>query len=79
MLRIVFRSMAISVGSGILAGLVLTVALNKVLASWATESSSDPLLLLAAAFVLTATAGLACVLRARRAAGLDPMQAIRYE
>lgn len=78
-LSIVIRSMAISVGSGILAGLVLTVALSKVLASWATESSRDPLLLLAAAFVLTATAGFACVLPARRAAGLDPMQAIRYE
>ena len=78
-LRIVFRSMVISVGSGILAGLVLTLALNKVLATWAAESSRDPLLLLAAAFALAATAALACTLPARRAAALDPMKAIRYE
>jgi putative ABC transport system permease protein len=78
-LRIVFRSMVISVGLGILAGLVLTLALNKVLATWAAESSRDPLLLLAAAFALAATAALACTLPARRAAALDPMKAIRYE
>jgi ABC-type antimicrobial peptide transport system permease subunit len=78
-LRIVFRSMMVSVGIGIAAGLVFTVALNKVLASWAAESSRDPLLLLAAAFVLATTAGVACMLPAKRAAGLDPMKAIRYE
>jgi predicted permease len=78
-LRIVFRSMVISVGLGILAGLALTLALNKVLATWAAESSRDPLLLLAASFALAATAALACTLPARRAAALDPMKAIRYE
>jgi len=78
-LRIVFRSMVISVGLGILAGLALTLALNKVLATWAAESSRDPLLLLAACFALAATAALACTLPARRAAALDPMKAIRYE
>jgi predicted permease len=78
-LRIVFRSMLISVGSGIVAGLILTLALNRVLAAWAAESSRDPLMLLAAAFALASTAGLACMLPARRAAGLDPMKAIRYE
>ena len=47
-LGIVFRSTVMSVGVGILAGVVLTVALNKVMASWAKESSRDPLLLFAA-------------------------------
>ena len=74
----VFRSMAISVGAGIAAGLILTLALNKVLAAWAAESSRDPLLLFAAAFVLGLVALLACTVPARRAAGLDPMKAIRY-
>jgi putative ABC transport system permease protein len=78
-LSMVFRSMLISVGSGIFAGLGLTLALNKVLASWAAESSRDPLLLLAASFVLAMTAALASMLPAQRAAGLDPMKAIRYE
>ena len=78
-LAIVFRSMAMSVGAGIAAGLILTLALNKVLAAWAAESSRDPLLLFAAAFVLGLVALLACTVPARRAAGLDPMKAIRYE
>jgi putative ABC transport system permease protein len=79
LLKIVFRSMVASVGSGILAGVLLTLALNKVMASWAAESSRDPLLLLASAFALAVVASLACTLPARRAAGVDPMIAIRYE
>ncbi len=78
-LGIVFRSMIASVGGGIVAGGVLTLALNKVLASWDAESARDPLLLLAAAVSLALVAGFACALPARRAAGLDPMTAIRYE
>ena len=78
-LSIVFHSMLLSVGSGILAGLALTLALNRVLASWDAESSRDPLLLLAATVVLAGTAVFACMLPAQRAAGLDPMKAIRYE
>jgi ABC-type antimicrobial peptide transport system permease subunit len=34
-LRIVFNSTVVSVGSGILAGVILTLAMNKVMASWA--------------------------------------------
>ena len=78
-LRIVFRSMVASVGGGVLVGIILTLALNKVLAAWAAESSRDPLLLLASAVVLAMVAALACTVPARRAAGLDPMKAIRYE
>lgn len=78
-LNIVFRSMLASVGGGILAGIVLTLALNKVMASWATESSRDPLMLLASALALATVAAIACTFPARRAAGVDPMKAIRYE
>jgi putative ABC transport system permease protein len=75
----VFRSVLVSVGSGILLGLALTLALNRVMATWSAESSRDPLLLLAAASVLASVAAFACLVPARRAAGIDPMQAIRYE
>jgi len=78
-LGIVFKSTVASVGAGIVAGLALTFALNKVMASWATESARDPLLLLAATGVLSIVATIACMIPAWRAAGLDPMKAIRYE
>jgi putative ABC transport system permease protein len=78
-LGLVFRSTVASVGGGILAGLVLTLALNKVMAAWAAESARDPMLLLGASVVLSVVATLACILPAWRAAGVDPMTAIRYE
>jgi predicted permease len=78
-LGLVFRSTVMSVGGGILAGIALTLALNKVMASWAAESSRDPLLLFGATCVLSLVATLACAIPAWRAAGIDPMKAIRYE
>lgn len=81
-LRIVFRSTAFSVGTGIVAGLALSAALSRVMAHWAQESqasSHDPLLLAAASATLLLVAALACALPARRAAETDPMTAIRYE
>lgn len=81
-LRIVFASTVASVGGGIAAGLVLSLALSKVMAHWAQESqasSRDPLLLAAAMVTLLIVAALACALPARRAAEVDPMTAIRYE
>jgi len=78
-LAIVFRSMLWSVGGGIAAGIVLTLALNKVMAAWAAESSRDPLLLFAATCLLSLVAALACALPAYRAAVVNPMIAIRYE
>ncbi len=78
-LQIVFRSTIMSVGSGILAGIILTLTLNKVLAQWAQGSSRDPLILLVATILLSVVAALACAGPARRASGVDPMTALRYE
>jgi ABC-type antimicrobial peptide transport system permease subunit len=78
-LGIVFRSTVASVGAGLVAGVVLTLALNKVMAAWAAESSRDPLLLPGAMFALALVASFACMIPARRAAAIDPMNAIRYE
>ena len=78
-LRVVFASTIVSVGSGIAAGVVLTIALNNVLARWAEGSSRDVVVLLSATLLLTAVAALACAAPARRASTVDPMTALRYE
>jgi len=80
-LATVFRSTIVSVGGGIAAGVVLTIALSKGMAHWSAESagSSEPLVLVGATLVLAGVAALACAIPARRAAGVDPMRAIRYE
>ena len=78
-LRIVFASTVTSVGSGIAAGVVLTLALNKVLGRWAEGSSRDPLVLLVVTLLLSLVAATACSGPARRAVEVDPMTALRYE
>lgn len=78
-LGIVFRSTVASVGVGLVAGVVLTLALDKVMAAWAAESLRDPLLLLGETFTLSLVATLACIIPAWRASAINPMTAIRYE
>ena len=81
-LRIVFQSVLVSVGTGLVAGAVLSLGLGRVLAHWAAQqqvSLGSPLLLLAAAATLTLVAVLACLIPARRAAAVQPITAIRYE
>ncbi len=78
-MRIVFASTLGSVGSGILAGLGLTLALNTILAKWAQGNSHDPMLLLAGALLLTLVSGIACAIPAQHASKVDPMRALRCE
>ena len=78
-LRIVFASTAFSVGGGILAGLLLTLASNRLLASWSAGTSNNPLILFGVTLLLAAVAGIACAVPARRAASVDPMTALRHE
>ena len=78
-LKIVFASTLASVGGGVGLGLVLALALNKVVAYWAEGSSRDPLMLVGATVLLSAVAGIACAIPARRASRVDPMVALRYE
>jgi len=77
--RIVLSSTAVNVGAGVIAGIVLSIAFNKVSMKWVTESSRDPLLLGGVTVLLVAAATLACLVPARRAAATDPMQALRYD
>ena len=49
------------------------------MASWSAESVRAPLLILGATLVLAVVATLASIFPAWRAAGVNPMTAIRYE
>ncbi|MGB6833869.1 MAG: ABC transporter permease [Candidatus Acidiferrum sp.] len=77
--RLVLSSTAANVGAGVVAGILLCVAFNKLATKWVMESSRDPLILGAVTLLLVATAALACFVPARRAASVDPMEALRYE
>ena len=78
-LRIVFASTVVSVGSGIAAGLALTLMMNRILESWVGGNARDPIILLGGALLLSLVAMLACAIPARHASRLDPMVALRNE
>jgi predicted permease len=78
-LRLVFSSTAMNVGGGLAAGVLLSVAFDKLATRWVTESSRDPVLLGGVTLVLVVAAALACFVPARRAASVDPMEALRCE
>ena len=78
-LLMVFRSAAFSVGSGLLAGVLLALALSRLLARWIEGSPRDPMVLLGVTLLLIAASTLACIVPARRASSVDPMVALRYE
>jgi predicted permease len=78
-LRTVFHSAVVSVGGGLAAGVLLTVALNSVLAHWAEGSSREFLVLVGATALLSFVGVLACAAPALRASAVDPMTALRYE
>jgi ABC-type antimicrobial peptide transport system permease subunit len=78
-LNIVFHSMLASVVGGIGGGLLLALALNKIVAHWAEGSSRDPLMLAGATVTLCVVAAIACAIPARRASRVDPIVALRYE
>src|SRR6267378_5501620 len=77
--RIVMTSTAVNVGGGLVAGILLSIALDKLATKWVTESSRDPLILAGVTLLLITAATLACLIPARRAASVDPMEALRYE
>jgi ABC-type antimicrobial peptide transport system permease subunit len=78
-MRLVLKSAAITVAAGVVVGVVLSLALNRVMAAWAGGSSRDPLILVTVSAVLLLVTTLACLIPARRAASIEPMKALRTE
>jgi ABC-type lipoprotein release transport system permease subunit len=72
-------STTFSVGSGLLAGVVLSLALNRVIEHWVQGNSIHLTVLLGVTALLLGVAAMACLLPAHRASTVDPMKALRYE
>jgi predicted permease len=77
--RMVLTATSWNVAAGVLAGVVLSVIVDRVASRWVTESTRDPLILGGVTLLLIAVAILACLAPARRAAAIDPMEAVRHE
>jgi putative ABC transport system permease protein len=78
-LRLVLRSTAVTVGCGLIVGVISSYALSRVLSSWTQQTSNDPRILAGVILILAAAAMAACLLPARRASSIDPMAALRCE
>ncbi len=80
LIRLVLRQAATVIAAGILAGLFISLATNRLLQSQLFGlSPHDPVLLSAVSLLLVAVAVLASYLPARRAAKVEPMVALRCE
>jgi predicted permease len=79
-LRLVLRQGTVLALIGVGVGAAGALVTRKVLANMVFDvSTSDPLTYGAVAVLLTGVAAVACYIPARRAAKVDPMEALRYE
>jgi putative ABC transport system permease protein len=77
---LVVRQGLVLVAAGGVIGIIVALATGRLLRAYLFGvSSSDPVTFIAVALVLAAVALFACWLPARRAARVDPMEALRYE
>jgi putative ABC transport system permease protein len=68
------------IASGVIAGMATALALSRVLRSFLFEvQPTDPVTLIGVALLVASVALLACWVPTRRAAKVDPVEALRYE
>jgi predicted permease len=79
-MRLVLREAMLLVGVGLLVGIPLSLASTRLLHSYLFRlKGTDPASLMAVVILLGVVAALAGFIPARRAAGVDPIVALRYE
>ena len=78
-LALVFRSTVVSVGAGLFAGIVLTLALRRVVSHVTAGSETNQWALLSAILVFSSVALIASGIPARKASRIEPMEALRHE
>lgn len=76
---VVVRSTLTKVAGGLAAGILLSILVDRLAADWITESGRDPWILGGVTALLLLVAAIACLIPARRAATVDPMEALRHE
>jgi putative ABC transport system permease protein len=77
--RMVLSATFWNVAAGLAAGVILCLLVDRLATQWVSESSKDPLILGGVTGLLLAVAIVACLAPARRAASIDPMEAVRHE
>jgi predicted permease len=79
-LRLVFSQGMSQLAIGLVLGLAAALAVTKILKSLLVDvSPSDPLTFVSVTLVLSAAAGLGCLIPARRAMRVDPVEALRHD
>lgn len=78
-LRLIFIQGATVVGLGVLLGLALAFAATRFIGKFLIVSAVDPLTYIVVSLILVAVALIACYIPARRAAGIDPIIALRAD
>jgi putative ABC transport system permease protein len=78
--RLIFGEGFRLIASGVFAGVVLAIVVSRVLRSFLFEvQPNDPMTLIVVGVLFAGVALLACWMPVRRAAEVDPMEALRYE
>ena len=78
-LRLVFGSAVVSVGFGLVTGVLLSFSATRLVARWTAVSSSNPLILVSAIVLLLVAGFVACIIPAARGSSTDPMEALRCQ
>jgi predicted permease len=79
-LRLILGEVMVLVGTGVAAGVLAALGLGRLVESQLFGiKANDPVVMIAAVGVIIAVTVLAGYLPARRATGIDPMSALRYE